>query len=209
MHLTEFPGDGDVVIFSGSDSVNGRQIWEANSSSGGELLDVVNPNGDADPDNLTAAANSFYYTATAPDPGNGGNPAVLLFWTDGVSGDLTVVDNIEDGTTYYPVNATQITPALDSSGNGAWVYFVADGYVDTGDGSGLTFHSGILWAVNNAGPNVSGTIDAVPILDANHHVITGARNLKGVVDAGGESYFRLYFSRDANDGLGPQVWETE
>jgi hypothetical protein len=81
--------------------------------------------------------------------------------------------------------------------------------VDTADGTGLHFYTGILWAVDNSGPNFDDVIDAQPVLDANNHVITGAQNLKAVVDDAGEAFYRLYFSRDAGDGLGPQVWETE
>lgn len=199
-HLTEFPGNGDSVMFSGSDSVNGRQIWEANSFiGGGELLDVINPNGDANPDNLTAASSQFYFSATTPDPTNNNQPAVFLFVTDGNPGDSKPVAYVANSTTYYPVNPTEITPVLDSNGSGM-VYFVADGNVD--DGSGVHFHSGVLWMVIN-----DGTSAAAPVRDAGNNIVTGASNLKAVINQA--FFFRLYFARDGADGFGSEVWVTE
>jgi ELWxxDGT repeat protein len=206
LYLTEFPANGDSVLFSGSDSVNGRQIWEANSLiGGGALLDIINPNGSANPVNLTAAAGEFYYAATAPDP-NSTATGQFLFVTDGNPGDSVVVqyDDDSEGFFYTPANPREITPAVTPDGNGSWVYFIADGTVD--DASGVNFQTGALWAVPNDGVST-----AVPVEDANGNVITGAHNLKAVLSpsAAGVGFFRLYFSRDIKDGHGPQVWETE
>ncbi len=208
--VTEFPANGDCVIFSGSDPVNGRQIWEASTLLGGgstpaaEVLDVINPGGDANPHNLTAAGSEFYYAATVTDT-NTQISSVLLFQTDGNPGDSLPIDYKPGaGGTYYPINPTEITPALSSEGAGDHVYFVADGYVY--DGTGVNFHTGVLWTtVLNDGS----TQDAVPVLDTNGNIVTGAHNLTAIVNDASPDFYRLYFARDGGDGFGDEVWVTE
>jgi ELWxxDGT repeat protein len=197
LHVTEFPGNGDSVIFSGTDSTNGRQLWEANSFLGdGELLNVINPNGDANPANMTAASSEFYFTATVTDTNS--QSATYLFVTDGDSSDTAFVTYVTNNTTYYPTNPGEITPVLDDNGNGM-VYFVADGFVQ--DGTGVNFHTGVLWMVPN-----DGVSSAAPVLDAQNHIVTGAYNLKAAVNSA--YFFRLYFARDGGDGFGSEVWVT-
>ena len=198
-NLTVFPGGGGgSVIFSGSDPVNGTQLWEADSLDGSGLLNIINPNGNANPYDLTAAGSEFYFGATVTDSNS--NSANYLFVTDGNEADTAYVANVTDSVVYYPTNPSQITPVLSYQGSGP-VYFVADGTID--DGAGPVFTQNVLWILANN----DGVEYATPVLDANNKVVTGAYNLTSIVNP---SYFyRLYFARDGNDGFGTEVWVTE
>ena len=203
--VTEFRGNGDSVMFSGFSPTDGRQIWEANSFiGGGEELDDINPLGDANPYDLTAALSEFYYGATAPNQYDGNNQDQVLFVTDGNPGDSVQVTNLVDSVTYSPTNPRQITLAADPSGNAGSgdVYFVADGTIDTG--AGPAFHTGILWEVAN-----DGVSQAVPVLDAHNNPILNPTNITSIVNPGSPGIFRIYFSYDDGSGFGTEVWEKE
>lgn len=207
------------VFFTADDGVNGRELWQTDGTTAGTVMVAnINPNGSANPENLTVVGDRLYFTA---DDGSHGRQLWATFATG--PGAEMVATIQAGGTQFDGMTAVGTTLFFATQATNLWDLDVGSStpqavpvlppFATMGTLSGpLTVGSAdsqpaIYFRADGTGtPELwtATTIGARPVINTNRAGMTIPTNPTDVIQVANKTFFL------ASDPInGQQLWQTQ